>query len=119
MITGAVVVPVPDAVLLLAMRRADAGIHIEQNASRRTSVVNAVNPTAGQISKHRKVLHSRQPPGLETPQLAAVLVKNTRSDARGLDTPETHLGNSDYLGSMTYAPETVGIQVLSLRQYSP
>ena len=33
MITGAVVVPVPDAVLLFAVRRADAGVHVEQDAA--------------------------------------------------------------------------------------
>jgi hypothetical protein len=40
----------------------------------------------------------------------AVLVKKTRSDARGLDTQETHLGNSDFLGSINYAPEKVRSQ---------
>jgi hypothetical protein len=34
MIAGAVVVPVPDAVLLLAMGRADAGVHVERHPLR-------------------------------------------------------------------------------------
>ena len=49
MIAGAVVVTVPDAVLLLAVRRTDAEIHVEQNASRRATGVNAVDPLARQI----------------------------------------------------------------------
>ncbi len=44
MIAGALVVPVPDAVLLFAMGRTDARIHVEQNASRRTPGMNAVDP---------------------------------------------------------------------------
>jgi hypothetical protein len=46
MITGAVVVTVPEAVLLFAVRRADAGVHVEQDASRRAPGVNAVDPLA-------------------------------------------------------------------------
>jgi hypothetical protein len=38
---------VPDAVLLFAMRRAHARIHIKHDAYRRTAAMNFVNPLAG------------------------------------------------------------------------
>jgi hypothetical protein len=43
-------VAVPDAVFLFAVRGADAGIHVEQDASRRPACMYAVNPLAGQWS---------------------------------------------------------------------
>ena len=43
--------PVPDAVLLFAVRRADARIHVEQDTSRRTTTMNAVDPLAGKIGE--------------------------------------------------------------------
>jgi hypothetical protein len=46
-IAGAFVMPVPDAHLLFAMGRADAGIHVEHDASRRTAGMNLVDPLAG------------------------------------------------------------------------
>lgn len=49
-IAHAVAMPVPDTVLLFALRWADAGVHVEQNASRRAAGMNAVDPLAGQIS---------------------------------------------------------------------
>ncbi len=44
MITGAFVVPVPDAHFLFAVGRADARIHVEQDTSRRTAIMNLVDP---------------------------------------------------------------------------
>ena len=62
--------PVPDAVLLLAMRRTDTRIHVEQNAPRGTPGVNTLNPAAGQIGERREVFPRRQPARLETAHLA-------------------------------------------------
>ena len=53
MIAGAVIVTVPDAVLLFAMRRAHARIHVEHDASRRTAIMNAIDPLAGKIGERR------------------------------------------------------------------
>src|SRR5271157_3074106 len=49
MIAGATVMAVPDAHLLLAVRRTNALIHVEHDASWRTTTMNAVDPLAGQI----------------------------------------------------------------------
>src|ERR1700730_3838356 len=70
MITGAVIVAIPDAVFLFAMRRADARIHVEQDTPRRTATMNAVDPFAGKISERRKVLFRREPARLEAAHLA-------------------------------------------------
>ena len=70
MVAGAGVVAVPDAHLLLAMGRADARIHVEHDASRRTAAMNAVDPLAGKIGERREVLLRRQPARLEAPHLA-------------------------------------------------
>jgi hypothetical protein len=51
MITGAFVVAIPDAVLLFAVGRAHARIHVEHDASRRTAVMNTINPMAGKIAE--------------------------------------------------------------------
>ena len=51
MIAGAAEVAVPDALFLFAMRRADARIHVEHDASWRTAAVNAVDPSTGEIGK--------------------------------------------------------------------
>src|SRR2546430_4866965 len=56
MIAGAGVMAVPDAVLLFAMGRADARIHVEHDAARRTTSMNAIDPSAGKIGKGEKVL---------------------------------------------------------------
>jgi hypothetical protein len=50
-VAGAFVVAVPDAQLLLAMSRTDAGIHIEHDASRRTTSMSAINPLAGEVGE--------------------------------------------------------------------
>jgi hypothetical protein len=55
MIAGAVVVAVPHAVLLLAMHRAHARIHVEQDTFRRTTTMDDIDPLAGQIGKSREV----------------------------------------------------------------
>ena len=70
MIAGAFVMPVPDAHLLFAMRRADARIHVEHDASRRTAAMNLIDPLAGKIGERREVLFGRQPSRLEAPHLA-------------------------------------------------
>ena len=55
MIAGAFVMAVPDAHLLFAMGRADARIHVEHDASRRTAGMNPVDPLAGKIGERREV----------------------------------------------------------------
>ena len=60
----------PDAVLLFAMRRADARIHVKQDTSRWTATMNAVDPFAGEISKRRKALFRREPARLKAAHLA-------------------------------------------------
>ena len=61
---------VPDAVLLFAVRRAHARIHVEHDAFRRTATMDGIDPTAGEISKSRKVLFRREPARLEAAHLA-------------------------------------------------
>ena len=51
MIAGAGIMPVPDTVFLLAVRRADARIHVEQDTSRRTAAMHAIDPLAGKIDE--------------------------------------------------------------------
>src|SRR5271166_4387148 len=53
MIAGAFVMAVPDAQLLFAVRRADARIHVEHDASGPTAAINLVDPSAGKIGKRR------------------------------------------------------------------
>jgi Enoyl-(Acyl carrier protein) reductase len=69
-IAGAGVMAVPDAILLLAMGRAHARIHVEHDATGRSSAVHKVDPLAGQVSKSRKVLGCRKPLRLEAAHLA-------------------------------------------------
>ena len=47
---------VPDAVLLFAVGRAHARIHVEHDASRRTARMNAIDPLAGKPGESRQVL---------------------------------------------------------------
>src|SRR6476620_8176992 len=70
MIAGAIVMAVPDAVLLLAMGRADARIHVEHDATGRPAGMHKVDPLAGQVSESRKVLGCREPLRLEATHLA-------------------------------------------------
>jgi MOSC domain-containing protein YiiM len=53
MVAGAGVVPVPDAVLLFAVRRAEARIHIEHDTSWRTTTMDGIDPLAGKIGERR------------------------------------------------------------------
>jgi hypothetical protein len=62
--------PIPDAHLLFAVRRADARIHVEHYTSGRTTSVNAVDPLAREIGERRTVLFRCQPTRLEPPHLA-------------------------------------------------
>jgi hypothetical protein len=70
MVTGAAIVAVPDAHLLLAMGRAHARIHIEHDAARRTASMDYIDPLARKISKGGKVLFGGQPSRLKTAHLA-------------------------------------------------
>jgi hypothetical protein len=65
MTTGAFVMAVSDAHLLFAVRRADARIHVEHDASRRTATMKAVDPVAGKIGESGEVLFGRKPASLE------------------------------------------------------
>ena len=56
--------------LLLAMRRAHARIHVEQDAFRRTTTMHDIDPLAGQIGKSREVCRCCKPLRLETAHLA-------------------------------------------------
>jgi hypothetical protein len=58
--------PVPDAHLLFAVRRAHARIHVEHDASGRTASMNAV----GEIGERGQVFFGRQPARLKAPHLA-------------------------------------------------
>src|SRR5271169_6601450 len=61
---------VPDATLLLAVGRAHARIHVENDASRRPAAVHKIDPLAGQVGKSREVLVCREPLRLEAAHLA-------------------------------------------------
>src|SRR5580704_17742444 len=67
MIAGTFVVAVPNAQLLFAVGRADARIHVEHDASWRTTGVKPVDPLARKTGERRQVLFGREPAGLETP----------------------------------------------------
>src|SRR4030081_81185 len=64
MIAGAFVMAVPDAHLLFAVSRADARIHVEHDASRRTPCMNAVNP----LTKDRQALRGSCPQRATAPR---------------------------------------------------
>ncbi len=51
MVAGAGIVAVPDAVLVVAMGRAHARIHIEHDASWRTASMHAIDPLTGKIAR--------------------------------------------------------------------
>src|SRR5215510_12315375 len=69
-IAGAGVMAVPDALLLLAMGRAHARIHVEHDATGWPSAVHKVDPLARQVGKSSEVLRRREPLRLEAPHLA-------------------------------------------------
>jgi hypothetical protein len=70
MVAGAGIVAVPDAILLFAVSRTDARIHVEHGTSRRTTTMDAVDPFAGEISERRKVPFRREPARLKAAHLA-------------------------------------------------
>jgi hypothetical protein len=61
---------IPDAHLLLAMRRADARIHVEHDTARLPLIVHQVDPVAGQVSQRGQVDLCCKPPRLEAAHLA-------------------------------------------------
>ena len=71
---------VPHAVLLLAMCRAHAQIHVEHDTSRRAATVHKVDPPTGKISERGKVPFHREPTCLE----AAHLARRSRTAMRRL-----------------------------------
>jgi hypothetical protein len=70
MVTGAVIVAVPEAHLLLAMCWAHARIHVEHDAARRTASMDHINPMAGKIGKPQQVLFGNEPARLKAAHLA-------------------------------------------------
>src|SRR5262249_24568694 len=68
--TGAGVMAVPHAILLLAMARAHARIHVEHDAAGRSAAMHKVDPLAGQVGKSRKVLVCSKPLPLKAANLA-------------------------------------------------
>src|SRR5262245_66040043 len=60
---------VPHAILLLAMGRAHARIHVEHDATGWPSAVYKVDPLARQVGKSSEVLGRREPLRLEAPHL--------------------------------------------------
>src|SRR3981081_4278363 len=70
MVPGAGIMAGPDAVLLFAVCRAHARIHIEHGTSRRTTTMDGIDPMAGKIGERRKVLFRREPTRLEAAHLA-------------------------------------------------
>jgi hypothetical protein len=93
---------VPDAHLLFAVCRADARIHVEHDASRRTATMNAVDPLAGQIGESGKVLFRCEPARLE----AAHLARRCRCPQRRLAA-----NNPTHRGIMTQALGVVDILI--------
>jgi hypothetical protein len=69
-IAGAGVMAVPDAHLLLAVGRAHARIHVEDDASRQAAAVHKVDPIARQVGKRREVRRCREPLRFEATHLA-------------------------------------------------
>jgi hypothetical protein len=84
-IAGAFIMAVPDAVLLFAMRRAHARIHIEHDAARRTASINAIDPSAGKISKSGKVLFGCEPARLESGPFGSARPRNHPTDVVARD----------------------------------
>src|SRR5215510_13939389 len=68
-IAGAGEMAVPDALLLLAMGRAHARIHVEHDATRRPSAMYKVDPLARQVGKSSEILGRREPLRLKAPHL--------------------------------------------------
>src|ERR1700724_179730 len=94
MVADAGIMAVADAILLFAVRRAHARIHIEHDTSRRTTTMDGIDPLAGKLGERRKVLCRREPTRLE----AAHLARRGRC-------PQSHLAanNPTHRGTMTQA----------------
>jgi len=84
-VAGALVMTVPDAVLLFAMGRAHARIHVEHDAAGRSAAMHKVDPLAGQVGKSRKVLVCSKPLRLK----GANLRKGDAAFFADLDPPQT------------------------------
>jgi hypothetical protein len=70
MVAGARIVAIPNTHLLLTMRRADARIHVEHDAARRTASMDHIDPLTGKISERQQVLFGGEPSRLEAAHLA-------------------------------------------------
>jgi hypothetical protein len=70
MVASATEVPVPNAALLITMRRAYARIHIENNAFAGSMLRDQFNPTSGKIGESCQVLWPCKPVRLEASHLA-------------------------------------------------
>jgi len=69
MVTGAIKVPVPCRAFLIAMGRADRGIHVQHDILQPVAVMKPVDPLAVQIGQRRSVLSQGERLGLEPPNL--------------------------------------------------
>jgi DNA-binding transcriptional LysR family regulator len=69
-IAGAAEVAVVGRAFLVAVGRADAGIHVEDHAFRRFAIINLVDPYPGQLGKGRDVVAGGQELSLEASHLA-------------------------------------------------
>ena len=69
MVAGAAEVSVVGRSLLLAMGRADAAIHIEDDPRRRATVMHTVDPLPGKVGKRGEVFLGGQNLRLEAPHL--------------------------------------------------
>ena len=71
MIAGATEVPVVGRAFLSTVGWADAAVHVENDLLRRATVMNAVDPSAGKITKRGEVFLGGQNLRLEAPHLTA------------------------------------------------
>ena len=71
MVAGAAEVAVVGRSFLVAMGRADAAVHVENDLRRRVPVMNPVNPSAGKIGKRGEVFFGGQNLRLEATHLTA------------------------------------------------
>ena len=69
MVAGAAEVSVVGRSLLLAMGRADAAVHVEDDPRRRATVMHTVDPSPGEIGKRGEVSPAGQNLRLEASQL--------------------------------------------------
>jgi len=69
MVACAAEVPIPNAALLIAMRRAYARVQIEHHAAALAVFGNLVDPMAREIGERGEIFRSCQPVGLKSPHL--------------------------------------------------